>query len=160
MIQKISTLTNVVKPSVRSLLKNCNSKLKTLSGSSMSGWDPPIFHDTEMVIPGGLTFPEKAFYLLKGKLPKSVYERWFPNDGEHVINAGDQLVTVQRTYEGYVGHIVEPPHDLSGAAIDAPDGGYANDISGSDTIAGGSTDVDDDGGIGVFEAFKHLAGLQ
>lgn len=156
MIQKISP---TIKTPVRSSLKNFSSKLKVLSGSSMSGWNPPRFYDKEMVIPDGLTFSEKAYYLLKGKLPKSVYERWFPNDGTHALNPGDQLVTVQRTYDGAVGSIVEPPHDIGAVANHTANEGM-HDISGDDLVTGG-VDVSDEGGAtDLFEIWKHLSGVQ
>lgn len=159
MIQKISPAIRVIKKPVRSLLKDTTGKLKALPGSSMSGFNPPRFYETEMIIPGGLDFKEKAYYLLTGKMPKSVYERWIVNDGTHAVNTSDQLITVERTYSGAVGDIIEPPHGIDTSSIDAPSGGVLHDISGGETLTGTGGDFGD-GDLDTFEIWKHLAGVQ
>ena len=159
MIQKISPAISITKVSARSILKSTDSKLKYLAGSSRSGYNPPTFHEVEMVIPGGLDFKEKAYYLLKGKLPNSVYERWFPNDGEHIVDSADQLVTVERTYRGLIGNIVEAPHGANSVSVDVSNHGMLNDITGGDTISTGLTDSSGDNDIGIVDIFKHLVGI-
>lgn len=156
MIQKV--LPRITNQPIRSILKHNTSGLKCLAGSSMSGWHGPSFQPVEMIIPGGLDFKEKAFFLLKGKLPKSVYERWMPNDGENVVGTGDQLVTIQKSGQ-YVGDIIENPHDyIGGNELSSLDTGI-HDIANGDLtdIAGASGDGDD---VSVFEIFKHLGGFQ
>ena len=157
MIQKI-----LPRITTRSILqKGNNSKLMNLAGSSMSGWHGPHFEPTEMIIPGGLNFKEKAYFLLKGKLPKSVYERWFPNDDNYIGNEGDQIVTINKA-GNYVGSIVESPHDYTITSNETPDtdisddiiNNITNDISGGEGISDGGEDMS------ALEIFKHLAGLQ
>ena len=109
MIQKVMPRISAVKPT-RSALKPNNSGLKILAGSSMSGWNTPKFEPTEMVIPGGLDFKEKAYYLLTGKMPKSVLERWVPNSSDYIAGTGDQIVTADISGR-YVGNLLDSPHD-------------------------------------------------
>ena len=109
MIQKVMPRISAVKP-VRSTLKPVNSRLKALAGSSMSGWNTPKFEPTEMVIPGGMDFKEKAYLLLTGKMPKSVLERWVPNSSDYIAGTGDQIVTADISGR-YVGNLLDSPHD-------------------------------------------------
>lgn len=111
MIQKIMPKISTIQ-TVRSKLKPANSKLKILAGSGMSGGYPPNYKPTEMIIPGGLDFKEKAYFLLTGKMPQSVMNRWVPNNGENILNDGDQLITANISGR-YVGGIVDTPHDYS-----------------------------------------------
>ena len=113
MIQKIMPKLATQKLPNRALLQRSSiAGLALLAGSSMSGWHGPNLEPTEMVIPGGLGKAEKAYFLLKGKLPRSVYERWIPNDSNYVPQNGDQVVIVNMG-GGYVGKIVQAPHDIA-----------------------------------------------
>lgn len=109
MIQKVMPKINTMQ-TVRSQLKSVNSKLKNLAGSSMSGWNNPKFESTKMVIPGGLDFKEKAYFLLTGKMPQSVMDRWVPNNNNYIPGVGDQIVTA-RISGKYVSEITDAPHD-------------------------------------------------
>lgn len=109
MIQKVMPKINTIQP-VRKQLKLVNSELRNLAGSSMSGWNTPKFEPTKMVIPGGLDFKEKAYFLLTGKMPKSVMERWVPNSEDYIPEAGDQIVTANISGR-YVNGIVDAPQE-------------------------------------------------
>lgn len=114
MITKINSgIATIAKRPIRANLQKASAiGLGILAGSSMSGWHGPHFEPTEMIIPDGLTFPEKAYYLLKGKLPHSVYERWFPQTDDYVPSQGDQVVTVDIVEGQYIGEIVKAPHKV------------------------------------------------
>ncbi len=136
MIQKVMPKISTIQP-VRMQLKSVNSKLKNLAGSSMSGWNVPKFESTKMVIPGGLDFKEKAYFLLTGKMPKSVMERWVPNSNDYIPNTGDQIVTANISGR-YVGGIIDTPQDY----LFNENGDHAiGDINDNDDI---SFDLDDD----------------
>ena len=45
-------------------------------------------------------------------MPQSVMNRWVPNNGENILNDGDQLITANISGR-YVGGIVDTPHDYS-----------------------------------------------
>lgn len=156
MIQKI-----LPRITTRSILQKGNNNLKNLAGSSMSGWHGPHFEPTEMIIPGGLDFKEKAYFLLKGKLPKSVYERWFPNNDSYVGNEGDQIVTINKA-GNYIGSIVENPHDYTAPSNDSINTDMSDDIINNIThdVSGVETISNDGDDISTFEIFKHLSGLQ
>ena len=124
MIQKVMPRISAVNP-IRSALKPNNSGLKILAGSSMSGWNTPKFKPTEMVIPGGLDFKEKAYYLLTGKMPKSVLERWVPNSSDYIAGTGDQIVTADISGR-YVGNLLDSPHDY---LLGQDNNNLINDIS-------------------------------
>ena len=128
MINKILPKINSSALLQRSKLKCNNSKLKNLAGSSLSGWNTPNFQPAEMIIPGGLDFKEKAYFALKGKLPKSVLERWVPMDG-NVLHSDDQVVTVNIA-DNYVGSIIDSPHSVSvdSNLIDDPSDSGISDI--------------------------------
>lgn len=167
MITKIMPgLNNITKHPVRAnLQKTTTLGLALLAGSSMSGWHGPHFEPTEMVIPGGLNFQEKAYYLLKGKLPQSVFERWTPKTDNYVSAQGDQVVTVNIGDGQYIGNIVEAPHDIGTVASTDNFIGAGQDISGdiSEAIAGTASGIgtsSDDSDITAFEIWKHLAGMQ
>lgn len=160
MITKItSKLTPIVKQPIRANLQKASAAgLLLLAGSSMSGWHGPSCTPKEMVIPGGLDLKEKAYYLLKGKLPPSVYDRWFANKSDYVPQEGDQVVTVNM-YDGrYIGEIVERPHEIGTASGDDIFEKAVGDPIDTQPIG----DLIDDGGddLSTFEIFKHLAGFQ
>lgn len=139
MIQKVMPKINTIRPN-RIHLKSSNSHLKNLAGSSMSGWNTPKFEPVEKIIPGGLDFKEKAYFLLTGKMPKSVLERWLPKNSDYVPGVDDQVVTVNVSGK-YVGGIVEGPHDY------LFEEGADNVVVDLDDNSGPSFDIDDDGDI-------------
>jgi len=167
MITKINPkLTTIVKqPNRKNLQKASIAGLAVLAGSSMSGWHGPTFTPTDMVIPGGLDLKEKAYYLLKGKLPKSVYERWFPQDNTYMPKDGDQVVTINIGDGQYIGSIIEGPHKIGEIASGDEFVGAGHDITKDvmEALPGGTDvvgdDVDDDG-LSAFEIWTHLAGMQ
>ena len=123
----------------RMQLKPINSKLKNLAGSSMSGFNTPKYEAAERIIPGGLDFKEKAYYLLTGKMPQSVLDRWVPNNSDYIAGVDDQIVTVDISGR-YVGGIIEGPHDFL-----LGDGEVGNNLL--DDISDGTDtpfDLDDD----------------
>ena len=120
MITKItSRLAPIAKQPVRAnLQKTAITGLAILAGSSMSGWHDPIpryIHKepTEMIIPNGLTLKEKAYFVLKGELPPSVYDRLIPLDENYIPNNKDQVVTINILDNGYMGKVVEAPHYIN-----------------------------------------------
>ena len=137
MIQKIIPAANTANSVIRKNLVQTTSKLKNLAGSSMSGWHPPMFKPTEMLIPGGLSTTEKASYFLTGKLPQSVMKRWVHVE-DAVPELGDQIVNVELA-DHYVGNILEAPHHID---IDHPDGVAEEALQ----------------EIDKWEIFKHLCG--
>ncbi len=139
MIQRI--MPKISTPVVnRSMLKNSSSKLKNLAGSSMQGGNPMHFEPVEMIIPGGLSYKEKAYFFIKGHMPKSVMERWVPNDGNHIAGDGDQLVTANMSGP-YVNGILDNPHDfISGHDSDHS---LIDDISNDTSHSFGLGDGDD-----------------
>ncbi len=94
MIQKIIS-SSFTSPLKRSTLRTGKNKLKNLAGSSMSNWNFPEIKTIEMIIPNGLKLKEKMFFLLKGYYPKSVLDRWIPNDGNNPVHANDTIVTTR-----------------------------------------------------------------
>ena len=162
MITKINSgLVSVTKRPIRAYLQKTSILgLGVLAGSSMSGWHGPHFEPTEMVIPNGLTFQEKAYYLLKGKLPNSVYERWFARTDEYVASHNDQLVTINIGDGKYLGDIVEAPHDVGTTVVNDDAIGCGQDISDDivSAISGNAGDIDsnDDDSSSAVEIFKHF----
>ena len=77
MITKVTVgLTPIAKQPIRAKLQRSSVLgLTVLAGSSMSNMNSAHFEPTDMIIPDGLSYNEKAYFLLKGKLPESVYER-------------------------------------------------------------------------------------
>lgn len=130
MIQKILPTINSNKFEFsRAILKGGKSKLKNLAGSSMSNWNTPKFEPTEMIIPGGLDFKEKAFYLLTKKFPKSVTERWFPKSSDSIANNCDEIVTVNIADGKYIGNVLDEPHNY----ISDDSSSIIDDITGTDS---------------------------
>lgn len=112
MITKVMPkLSPIVKQPIRAnLQKAATVGLAVLAGSSMSGQG--VDHSTiEYIIPGGLDFKEKAYLLLKGKMPPSVKERWFASNSDYIPQKSDQVVTVD-TYNGSIGEPTELPHAI------------------------------------------------
>ncbi len=163
MITKINPyLTTIRRPLRANLQKTSVLGLGVLAGSSMSGLHGPNFEPTEMIIPGGLDFKEQAYYLLKGKLPKSVVERWFPQSDNYTPAPEDQVVTVNIGNNQYIGDIVEAPHEIGTSAVNDPTIGNGEDISEDfvNAISGDMGDVDnsDNDVSHIGEIFKHLFG--
>lgn len=164
MIQRIMPAVKGVARPIRSTLKETSLNLKVLAGSSMSGWHGPSFTPTDMIIPGGLTYPEKAYYLLRGKLPSSVYDRWVHRSADYVPQDGDEVVTINRA-DNYIGSIVEGPRNLiTGESISetVPDDSLAQDLAeecGGVASISDSDVNDDDWEMSKFEIWKHLAGF-
>lgn len=104
MISKITTISSKL-PNRVNLQKKSNLTLQNLHGSSMSGGNGPVY-SVDMIIPEGLTFKEKAYYLLTGELSKSVKERWVEFSDKYAPRKGDQIVKVND------GGIIEAPHDV------------------------------------------------
>lgn len=146
MIKILPEVKTISRP-IRNQLKT-SSSLKVLAGSSMSGWHAPRFYETEMIIPGGMSLKEKAYFLLRGKIPSSVRERWVPAE-DNIAHEGDQLITVNMTSNGAVGGVVENPHDFIPGSDD-----ISNSFSDGGDLTGSGSDID------TFEIFKHLAGFQ
>ena len=113
-----------------------------------------------MVISGGLDLKEKAYFLLRGKLPESVYKRWVPQNNSYIPGEGDQVVTVDIGDGRYVGNIIEAPHKIG--TIAEPTETLNTDISedivssiGEDSI----TDLDDgDGEMSKFDILRRFLG--
>lgn len=118
MITKISSrLTPNIKQPIRAnLQKTAIAGLAVLAGSSMSGWNTPEFVATQKVIPGGLDLREKAYFLLKGKMPQSVIKRWETLTNDYTPKEGDQVVTVNIGDGIYIGKILEAPHKIGTTA--------------------------------------------
>lgn len=163
MITKItSKLTPVVKQPVRANLQKAASVgLAVLAGSSMSGWHGPRYTTVEKIIPGGLDLKEKAYFLIKGKLPPSVYERWHTKGSDYIPQEGDQVVSVNM-YDGeyarqYVGEIVEAPHAIGTTDYIEPLDADSLDVLTSDTsfIDG---DLDGDGDLSMEEIILRFLG--
>ena len=147
MIQKISLIQQNKHLINRSTLNNNASKLglMVLAGAGMSSFNTPNLEPTDMLIPGGLTIKEKAYYVLKGKLPKCVYERWVPYSKDSITQAGDQVVTINKG-DGYIGSIITPPHapdECIGDSFKDPNTGILSDDSGSDFIDTNPFDISD-----------------
>lgn len=164
MIQKVMPKMISSKPIVRqNLQKTAAVGLALLAGSSMSNWSGPRFVDTNMIIPNGLTFKEKAYYLMTGKMPKSVHERWFEKTDDYMPHDGDQELTVGIADGQYIGNVSVGPHDVTtGEALlgETPDGTLASDISsGGLEVVGGDTETTDDG-LPLSEIWKHLSGVE
>ena len=115
-----------------------------LAGSSMSGWNSPLFEPTEMIIPGGLTFKEKFYYTIKGRLPKSVYERWINSSENYIPKPDDQIVVINKD-GNCIGSIIEPPHAVGSTPTSSNYASCNQDISDniSDTISENFDDIDD-----------------
>jgi len=164
MIQKIMPKIGTHAHLNRQILKTGSlvaiSGLAVLAGSSMSNWSEPHFEPTEMVIPGGLNLREKAYYLLKGKMPPSVYERWFPKANNYTPHEGDQTVTVNIA-DRYVGDIVKGPEgiEISDESLQVNDGDITDDILAGIDNGTGVVDTGDSE-ISTLEIWKHLAGFQ
>ena len=94
--------------------------LAVLAGSSMSGGNilPAITKD--MIIPGGLSYKEKAYYLLTGEFSKSVKDRLEDFGEGYSIKEGDQIVNLTVRGE-HIEFINSAPHgfDVSSATSDA-----------------------------------------
>lgn len=167
MIQKVMPKLTVNRVPKRALLQTASGLgLMSLAGSSMSGANPPIIcmKPTEMIIPEGLNFKEKAYYLLTNKLPKSVYKRWKPKTDEYVPKDGDQVVKINMD-ERLVGDIIEPPHDVD---MTSPYDAISKDIVDSNKFFGEvvdnepmdfGADLDGDSGMSLYEIWEHLAGM-
>ena len=159
MITKItSKIAPIVKQPVRAnLQKTAAVGLAVLAGSSMSGWHGPTSITVERIIPGGLDFKEKAYFLLKGKLPPSVYERWQSSNSDYIPQEGDQVVTVKMYGENYSDEIVEAPHEIGTTDYIEPLDANVNDILTSDTpfIDG---DLDGDGELSKEELLLRFLG--
>ncbi len=177
MITKITPrLTSIAKQPVRAnLQKTAVAGLAVLAGCSMSGSDVPYYKATDMIIPGGLSFKERAYYILTKELPKSVHERWFPQTDDYIAGQNDQVVTADIGNGRYNGRILKGPRDISGGApLEALDVDSSNKIMGhtdtdiladgditSDSDDIGSTDTSDgDSGMSAFEIFEHLGGFK
>lgn len=145
----------------RKILKTgTTATLLVLAGSSMSNWSGPRFVPTDMIIPGGLDFKEKAYFLLKGKLPKSVYERWVPVNNNYHIGENDQIVKINIAEGRYIGNIIENPHDIDSnlaETLNPVEGLTVDDITTTTVGIDGDPDSDDD--LSAFEIWKHLAGF-
>ena len=145
MIQKVSFIQQSKHLINRSTLRNNSSMLSlmTLAGAGMTSFSSPKLEPTDMLIPGGLTLKEKAYFVLKGKLPKCVYERWVPYSKDAITNAGDQVVTINKG-DGYIGSIISPPHAPGESFTDQssdPNIGILDGDSGLDAIDTNFLDV-------------------
>ena len=163
MITKItSKIAPIVKQPVRAnLQKAATVGLSVLAGSSLSGWHGPSYSTVEKIIPGGLDLKEKAYFLIKGKLPPSVYERWYTKSSDYIPQEGDQVVSVNM-YDGeyvgqYVGEVVEAPHEIGTTDYIEPLDTNVNEILTSDTpfIDG---DLDGDGDLSNAELLLRFLG--
>lgn len=160
---KVLATRNLYQP-IRQTLTQKTSSIKRLFGASMSNWSGPSLLPTEMVIPGGLSKKEKMYFLLKGKLPKSVYERWVPHTEDYCCQEGDQLVTVAKD-DTYIGSILEKPHNFEVVAEDSREGiieSISENVSGSiyseDLLNSVSPDTAQ--AMISYEALKNLIGLE
>lgn len=82
---RLTSTTSTVRSSLQksSLLKNLDS----------GGHWEDFSH--KMIIPGGMTFKEKAYFNLTGNYPKSVMERWYEAGSETVkANIEDDVVQI------------------------------------------------------------------
>lgn len=140
MIQKVSAVSVIAKTPVRSNLKNV-SGLRVLAGSSMSGWHGPHFVETDMIVPGGLNFAEKAYYLLTKKMPDSVIDRWFADNDSYTPVEGDEVVKMSIGDGIYIGQVLEGPRAVG---VDV-----ASDVGAMDTVDIDVTDIASAGEIGV-----------
>lgn len=163
MIQKIMPRINIVKQPVRAgLQKTAAAGLLLLAGSSMSGGyiRPSVTND--MVIPGGLNFLERSYYLLTGELPQSAQDRLEVFDDKYVPQEGDQVINL--TMRGdHIEMINSKLHTLDGEAIESVKD-LGENVSGEDLIDTIENDVDtdittDDDNLTLFEIWKHLAGF-
>ena len=161
MIQKVMSKSIIPKQSFRIALQESSRKLKNLAGSSLGEYTPN-WVKTDMIIPGGLSYPEKFYYLLKGKLPPSVYERWQCLTDDFIPQPGDQVVTVNISGP-YVGNLLNEPHDYipgeqvnfkSNTQLDINDGDYT-DLLNNDSDTNILDGNDDDNG-GILGILKHL----
>ena len=157
MITKVMPkLSPIVKQPIRANLQKASTVgLLFLAGSSMSGLG--VDHSTiDYIIPGGLDFKEKAYFLLKGKMPPSVKERWFASNSDYVPQKSDQVVSVH-TYNGNLGEPTELPCEIGTKDHVMPLDNNIQDILGSDefSLAG---DLDGDGELSKAELLARFLG--
>ena len=169
MIQKINTGISVVKSPIRKNLTKIGSNLKNLNGSSMSGGLPPHIYEVTMIIPGGLTLKEKAYYILSGKIPSSVYKRWYQQTENVLPKEGDQVVTMDKVYDSCIANSARNLHDYHQGDVVSTDSPiepiqFNNDdavssIVGTEVNTDAGTSGTDDGTLSLTEIWTHLSGF-
>lgn len=176
---RVVTQTQPIRANLKKSLATAGAAgLAVLAGSSMSNMgNGPKLEPHEMVIPGGLEWQEHAYYCLTGKLPGSVYERWYARGNDYIAKDDDQIVTVNIGGR-YVGDIVERPRDaervlenendyeiieISGVDPETVDPEAFKDIAQELTEGLATADpdkaLDDEDKNILFEIWKHLAGF-